>query len=815
MSKEVEVEYYNGHTAVLKGIDRASMLNASQLYGEGEVDSDLYTPDSSGVGGYICVEKEGEQENTWYTLSGLLPIILKGKKFFVRDDCDFIPDWDVETINFNPILRNSQLSAVKAALKDKRGIIKMPTGCHPEGTQIRMFDGSLKSVEDIEVNDELMGPDSKPRRVQSLIKGEGPIYRVKPVSGDEFYVNDDHVLSLENTSTGSVVNITVNEYLTKSNNFKHLHKLYRRGYDLPEVDLPIDPYILGLWLGDGHSHCFAITNSDKEVLGEWCSYCTSKDLRLVRVERRGCTTVFGRKKSSKYNSELDKLKALDLIRNKHIPDIYMRSSREQRLELLAGIIDTDGYNNNGYIDLIQKNPQLSKDIKYLCFSLGLYCNMRTCTKKCQNNFSGTYFRLSICGNIDLIPVRLGRRKHLKSPNKDKRRTGFTISPIISSDYYGFRLDGDQLYLLSDGTVTHNSGKSYVIAEIARIYLESGYNVLISVNTRALLYQMKKDLIEYGIDKDFIGLVGDGNRETSEALVIGINDSLALDKNYGGFNEADTLGDRDIWLADEAHTLANNTSLRISEHLSLTPHRIGLSATPWSTTGMGNLLTGIFGPSIYEYSETEAIDDGVIMEPQVIMYRSPKAWAPPALIKRSYSHYVYNLLYKHLILNNEKRNKLIADVAANYMDKDEAPLAIIVSKVNTKPNHPEKILPYLKDRGYDLPVISGKTGKKVFHKTLNDLREFNIPGAIFGPGVMKEGVNIKGLGCIVLAGAGSSDLALIQRVGRALRVDKGKSRPLVIDLYDQQSFFLGQASKRMATYVEKYGASNVTVEELSD
>lgn len=359
-----------------------------------------------------------------------------------------------------------------------------------------------------------------------------------------------------------------------------------------------------------------------------------------------------------------------------------------------------------------------------------------------------------------------------------------------------------------------SGKTWCAAELSRIYLEKDLRVIISVSTRSLLYQMKEDLIEYGINEVLIGLVGDGNKQTSRPLVIGINDSLAIDKNYAqGY--PGYLNDRDLWIADECHTLANGSGFAISHNLPYTCHRIGFSATPWSNTGMNNLLTGIFGPIIYQYNEIEAIEDGVIMKPQVLMYRSPKTWAPKPLMNRKYSHYVYNLLYKHLILNNEKRNKLIADLAANYMDKQEAPLAIIVSKVNTKPNHPEKILPYLKDRGYDLPVISGKTGKKIFQKTLDDLRSFSIPGAIFGPGVMKEGVNIKGLGCIALAGAGSSDLALIQRVGRALRIDEGKARPLIIDFYDQQSFFLGQASKRMATYVDKYGASNVEIKELSD
>jgi superfamily II DNA or RNA helicase len=147
-----------------------------------------------------------------------------------------------------------------------------------------------------------------------------------------------------------------------------------------------------------------------------------------------------------------------------------------------------------------------------------------------------------------------------------------------------------------------------------------------------------------------------------------------------------------------------------------------------------------------------------------------------------------------------------------MEKKESPLVIIVSKVNTKPNHPEKLVPLIAEAGYKLPVISGKTKKEIFNKTLEDLRSFSIPGAIFGPGVMKEGVNMKNLGYVILAGAGSSDIALIQRVGRALRSNDGKEQPLIIDMYDSLSFFSSQSKKRYDIYRSKYGDSNVEILE---
>ena len=128
----------------------------------------------------------------------------------------------------------------------KRIILQAPTGfgkCHGKGTQVIMFDGSLRNVEDIRVGDQLMGPDSMPRNVLSVTRGKGEMFEVKPVKGESFTCNDVHVLSLRRTKSwqvngnrkggrmrgGEIVNIPLNDYLLKSANFKHLHKLWKTG----------------------------------------------------------------------------------------------------------------------------------------------------------------------------------------------------------------------------------------------------------------------------------------------------------------------------------------------------------------------------------------------------------------------------------------------------------------------------------------------------------------------------------------------------------------------------------------------------------
>jgi hypothetical protein len=96
----------------------------------------------------------------------------------------------------------------------KRGILLFgPPGCHDKGTLIMMHDKTWKNVEDIEVGEMLMGPDSQPREVLRLIRGNEKMYKITPETGKEFIVNENHILHLHYCVGKELpVNITVKEY---------------------------------------------------------------------------------------------------------------------------------------------------------------------------------------------------------------------------------------------------------------------------------------------------------------------------------------------------------------------------------------------------------------------------------------------------------------------------------------------------------------------------------------------------------------------------------------------------------------------------
>lgn len=347
--------------------------------------------------------------------------------------------------------------------------------CHPQGTKVLMYDGTYKDVSKIQVGDQLMGPDSQPRNVLKTGTGKEQCYRIIPTKGESWECNESHILHLvrssHSTKQGTTFNITVKEWLEKSKWFKRDNLLYRpERIDFPKKDLPIHPYLLGLWLGDGTSHLGSvhISNPDKEI-HQWVEkFCVKKGLDLKIHNYKGkcekLTLVDPNATFQIPNVITDEFRKLNLHQNKHIPYMFKTASYEQRMQLLAGFIDTDGHcpprNGGTYHVISQKSKQLTEDITFIARSLGFQCNVnkRHIKELTYNGESYDFYQISIIGNHShKIPCKVKRKQaNERTQIKNPLRTGFKVEPTGVKKYYGFQIDGDQLYLLKDFTITHNS-----------------------------------------------------------------------------------------------------------------------------------------------------------------------------------------------------------------------------------------------------------------------------------------------------------------------------------------------------------------------
>jgi len=344
--------------------------------------------------------------------------------------------------------------------------------CLGKGTKVLMYSGELKKVEDVKVGELLMGDDSTPRKVLSLARGREEMYWVHQNKGIDYRVNKSHILSLKRSRNegkhqhGDVLNIEVSDYITKSDKFKSNYKGYQVGVEFAEQKVEIEPYFLGLWLGDGTSSNVEIATQDSEIVNYLGRYADRLSLLLNSHFTDGRCPMYRIGKGhtggdvKKDISLQKKLRDMNLLNNKHIPQNYLINSRKNRLELLAGLLDSDGYYDDKYhvMEITQKSKALSEQIKFLADSLGFRCSFNAKMAQIKSiGYECEVYRVRIVGDLDEIPTKIARKQARPSAsNRNHQHTGIKVEYDKIDDYYGFEIDGNKLFLLEDMTVTHNT-----------------------------------------------------------------------------------------------------------------------------------------------------------------------------------------------------------------------------------------------------------------------------------------------------------------------------------------------------------------------
>lgn len=361
--------------------------------------------------------------------------------------------------------------------------------CVAKGTRFIMFDGSIKNVEDIVAGDVLMGPDSKPRTVLATTHGIDNMYKVIPENGIEHIVNSKHpIRTIYRKAYGNIVR---EELITAPNHIKtlSLHPRWRECYALEKVngiefehkDVLIDPYIFGLWIGDGDKDSARFTNPDIEVIDALKEFANANNL-VCNIYNHSTSKLAKRisftKKDCSLNWFRQALDAMGVKDNKFIPKNYICTDRESRLQFLAGIIDTYGnYDARKHnFEIIQKFESVTAGIVYIARSLGIKTTVKT---KVVNGC--TYYRIFLLSKGWIIPTKVKRKQcpEYTALQKNPLECRFDIESIGKDEYYGFEVDGDSLCLLEDFTIFHNCPNLQKALDVTLSNTESG---AISVGT---------------------------------------------------------------------------------------------------------------------------------------------------------------------------------------------------------------------------------------------------------------------------------------------------------------------------------------------
>ena len=265
-----------------------------------------------------------------------------------------------------------------------------------------------------------------------------------------------------------------------------------RPLDLPAQELPLPPYALGAWLGDGHAASARITTADPEIV----VYLEADGLRVVPsgrllyslrlperppVTQRSCPDC-GKPSSGMAQCQACRnhhgtvqgiLRSLGVLGDKHIPAIYLRASEMQRRSLLAGLLDSDGtVTGGGAVQFCSTSWQLAGDAHELIVSLGYRCSISRKPVRGRSAASSTAYTLTFSTTDDVFRLERKRLAHKerKGPGRTGKRFITAVRPIPSVPVRCVEVDSlEHLYLAGRSMVpTHNSTMGLDIARHAAV-----------------------------------------------------------------------------------------------------------------------------------------------------------------------------------------------------------------------------------------------------------------------------------------------------------------------------------------------------------
>ena len=504
-----------------------------------ELENQLLSDDS-----LVPVKKEPAREFvkpcSWNECNGFLSTAWKCRvcSKYTCKDCHE-PVVEPHVCNPDTLKSVEQLKADSKPCPKCSSLIFKIDGCFAVDTPIMMWNGDTKRVQDIQVDDVLIGDDSAPRIVTRLCSGEDLMYRVIQNNGIDYIVNSHHTLVLKysshmtigqygdryklhwysngfRTKVGSrqeleefretlevpdTIEMTVHDYVQLSAAQRKSLSGFKTHLDFDSRTVRLDPYIMGLWIGDGINNGTCFAANDQEVLRAIVDWCTENGAELVhdaayrfrvRAKANGrlaigkttcdkckgcsmkmnaiCNLQLDSAASAERNPLLTAVESYGLVRNKHIPVDYLFNDHSTRLQLLAGLIDSDGYvtNNGTRVVITQVCPIITGHIEFLARSLGFTVNVTVQARKGIKIFNAEpkdypdIHKINISGvNLGDIPTRIERKKCSGSnPNKDGLRTSLIVEPIGRGKYYGFELAGGHRFVMRDTTVVHNCDQMF-------------------------------------------------------------------------------------------------------------------------------------------------------------------------------------------------------------------------------------------------------------------------------------------------------------------------------------------------------------------
>lgn len=702
-------------------------------------------------------------------------------------------------------LRNYQKQASDAAVRlftskaDKNGLVILPTGCHAKGSSVLTSDGVCIKVEDVKVGDFLLGNDGTPRKVLELHNGVDDMYKLTPIKGEPFVVNGGHILHLYKTNEGKGYNscqprydeISVKEYVAKSANYKHLHKLHRVSQiDFGNDKYLFDPYFVGLYLGDGCCiNGINITTQREEVVEYLREFARTYGFGFRAAEKRN-----GENKAKSYffpyafannntpNPLQVTIRGLGLegkvAADKFIPHQYKVASVEDRFSLLAGLLDTDAFydKEKNTFEYCSKSKRLADDVVFVCRSLGFFAQIGK--PKVVNGES--YYRIQISGDLNLIPTKVAiRQGRARKQKKSVLVTGFSVEYLGRGEYFGFTLDGNHLYCDNQFFIHHNSGKSLVIADIAS-RLEGP--LLVFQPSKEILQQNFAKLQSYGIFDCGCYSASVGCKDINRITFATIGSVMNHMSDFDCFKNI---------IIDECHYVNSKAGQYKQFIESKNRQVVGLTATPYRLDRAegGSILKfltrvrpRIFSKVIYCCQIGELLSKGYLAD----LHYYDLTTLDLRRVRSNSTGADYD--ERSLLAEYERSgfyDKLSNTVVKVLQPKSGIPRkGVLVFTAFTR--EARQLVDKLQSIGVNASIVTGETPKKEREAILEGFKRREIK-VVANVGVLTTGFDYPALDTVVLARPTKSLGLYYQMVGRAIRPFEGKDG-WIVDLSGNYSRF---------------------------
>jgi len=337
--------------------------------------------------------------------------------------------------------------------------------------------------------------------------------------------------------------------------------------------------------------------------------------------------------------------------------------------------------------------------------------------------------------------------------------------------------------------------SHVIAE------RSVFPTIFYVPSIDLLKQAK-DEIERFVEQEGksieVGVLGGGHKDIKDINVMTIQTAVrALGGKYVKFDDEDKVKDntditdikKDIkelisdcrlLMADEVQYWSCETCQIISDASVACQYKYSFSATPYRDKGDDILIEGCFGKTIVDINASRLIREGYLVRPTI-------HFVPFNFSNKGITSYVN--IYKNAVVDNVKRNSIIAALANGYYKEGRNILVLVKQIAHGKVL--EEMIP-------GSVFIHGSVSNKARQAGIDAMRK-NEARVTIASTILDEGIDCKPLDTLILAGSGKSETRALQRIGRILRPFEGKKEASVIDFYDNCKYLKGHSKRREKIY----------------